>query len=260
MPAAETFDRAALDNDPGAYPAANDLAILLGKNGDLAGAEELLEHAIRARPDYALGWFNLGVIHSQMGPLHLLQSQGAFSRAIALDDAFRNAERRLTMDTRVYRTGLDLSKPLPGNWSFTSNQPFSPTVSAGLLAVLLAAVGLARRQSQEGSAWSDQALDGLARASTRIPLISRTRPWAWAFLATAVVFLIPILIYHRDYAPPPWSSLQRGSSCSSRRPSEPVSPRPGYEAIGLSTEPGPLAPRSASQRRWSACLGRLCRC
>ncbi|HXZ72610.1 MAG TPA: hypothetical protein VEH31_17310, partial [Streptosporangiaceae bacterium] len=107
------YDSAALASDSGAYPAANDLGVELARQHHDAAAASALRKAVGARPDYALGWFNLGVLYAQMGSAHLLASQGAFGQALTLNAALRQRDRRLTIDANVYRTGLDLSKPLP---------------------------------------------------------------------------------------------------------------------------------------------------
>jgi hypothetical protein len=41
-------------------PAANDLGVQLARNGELNAATIAFRKAVGARPDYALGWFNLG--------------------------------------------------------------------------------------------------------------------------------------------------------------------------------------------------------
>jgi cellulose synthase operon protein C len=56
------YDSSALASDSGAYPAANDLGVELARQHHDAAAAEALRKAVGARPDYALGWFNLGVL------------------------------------------------------------------------------------------------------------------------------------------------------------------------------------------------------
>ena len=145
-----------------------------------------------ARADYALAWFNLGVLYDRMGPGHVLASQGALARAFALDSSLRERKRQLTIDARVYRSGLDLSKPLPPRWSFAGVQRLTPAASAGLLAVLIVAVGLARGAAQGGSreiatSW----LEPVSARFQRLPGIGRVRSPAWAVGATVIVFLLP---------------------------------------------------------------------
>ncbi|MBM2618657.1 tetratricopeptide repeat protein [Actinoplanes sp. LDG1-06] len=179
--AAARFDTAALASDPGAYPAANDLGVALTHLGRRDEAVTALRRAVGARPGYALGWFNLGVVHGQMGPAHFLQSQGALARAFALDEKLRDAPRRPATDTATYTTSLDLSKPLPPRWSLAGLPALSPAPAAGLLAVLVLALMLARTAGAPGHA--QQWLESLgARADRRLP-----HP-AWAVATTALIF------------------------------------------------------------------------
>ena len=50
---------------------------------------------------------------------------------------------RLTIDASVYRTALDLSKPLPPRWSISQLQQPVPAAAAGLLAIVVLGLGLA---------------------------------------------------------------------------------------------------------------------
>jgi len=190
--AAIQYDSAALESDGGAYPAANDLGVELARQHRDAAAASALRKAVGARPDYALGWFNLGVLYAQMGPAHLLASQGALGKAFALDPDLRGRERRLTIDANVYRTGLDLSKPLPPNWSFAQAQRGSPAGAVGLFAAALLALGLARARGSAAKDVADRWLEPVTRALDRVPVIRRLRPPAWAVAATVAAFLLPL--------------------------------------------------------------------
>ena len=92
--------------DPTAFPAANNLGVDLAAAGKLNEATTALRQAVGSRPDYAIGWFNLGVLYSKRGPVYLLPSQGALARAAALDPELANAHPGLIVDEHVYRTGL----------------------------------------------------------------------------------------------------------------------------------------------------------
>jgi tetratricopeptide (TPR) repeat protein len=192
--AAIGFDRAALAADPTAYPAANDLGVLLARRGDDQGAVDALRRAVGANRRYALGWFNLGVVLGGMGPLHFAAAQGALARAIALDASLRDRKRELTIDERTYRTGLDISKPLPRGWSFAASQRNAPARTAGFAAVLLLALGLGRTfvSSGNGRAAAEKWLDPLARSTLRIRALPGTWPLAVGVVATVVVFAWPL--------------------------------------------------------------------
>jgi cellulose synthase operon protein C len=183
-------DRQALENDPGAFPAANDLGVELARLGQRAAAERAFRAAVGARPDYALGWFNLGVLESGRGPGRLLAAQDAFARAYALDPALRVGRPVLTIDGAVYRTGLDLSKPLPPSWSLRQLNRPAPAVSLGLLALVSAGLGLARATTRQGSALAERWLEPLTRRLDSVPLLRRLRHPAWALGATVVTFLV----------------------------------------------------------------------
>lgn len=107
---AARYDRQVMASDPGAFPAANDLGIELTRDHHDGAAVTALRQAVGASPAYALGWFNLGIIESRLGPSHLLTSQGAVAAAYSLDPALTDRRPDLTIDATVYRTALDLSK------------------------------------------------------------------------------------------------------------------------------------------------------
>jgi len=185
------LNRATLRADPTTYPAANDLGVLLARRGDDEAAVAALRRAVGANPRYALAWFNLGVVFAGMGPLRLVQSQGALARAFTLDGALRDRKRVLTMDERTYRTGLDLSKPLPPEWSFAGSQPTAAARTAGLVGILLLVLGLARRLAADGGA-------GRAAVEKWLEPVARLRwlrgPWPalLGVLATLLVFAWPL--------------------------------------------------------------------
>jgi tetratricopeptide (TPR) repeat protein len=195
---AARYDAATLTSDPGAFPAANDLGAELARLHRNHEAVTALRRAVGARPDYALGWFNLGVVYSRMGPAKVLESQGALARAFELDPALRDRRRALTIDAQVYRTGLDLSKPLPPGWSFAQLQKRALVPSAGLLAVLVLGLGLARvagsgTRTELAQGW----LESAAQRLERFPLVNRLRtPW-WALAVTVLVFALPVVLHAR---------------------------------------------------------------
>jgi hypothetical protein len=65
-------------------------------------------------PDHFERWFNLGVVESKLGPSRLPAAQGAFAIAYSLNPALKDRRPDMTIDAKVYRTALDLSKPLWG--------------------------------------------------------------------------------------------------------------------------------------------------
>jgi cellulose synthase operon protein C len=192
------YDAAALVSDRGAFPAANDLGVELARLHRNDEAVTALRRAVGARPDYALGWFNLGIVYSRMGPATVLASQGALARAFELDPALRDRQHVLTIDAQTYRTGLDLSKPLPPGWSLAQLQRRALVPSAGLLAVLLLGLGLARvagsgTRTELAQGW----LESAAQRLERLPLMHRLHnPW-WALAVTVLVFALPVVLHAR---------------------------------------------------------------
>jgi len=188
------YNRAALAADATAFPAANDLGVLLARAGRDDEAVVALRRAVGAEPSYALGWFNLGVVLAGMGPAHLLSSQGALARAFALDSGLRDREREPTIDAKTYRTGLDVSRPLPPEWSFAASQRQAPAKTVGLAALLMAAFALSRALAARGSgrALAETWLSPLDRATGRLGFLRRLAHPAVAIAATLLVFLAPL--------------------------------------------------------------------
>ena len=130
--AAEAY-RAALAADPTSYVSANNLAVLLAQDGHRADAAAVLEDALAVAPDYAIGWHNLGVVQAPTSR-DLLASQGALATAASLDRDLRGRDD-LIVDTEIYRSGLDVSKPLPPDWTYAASA--SGTTSRLTLSVIL---------------------------------------------------------------------------------------------------------------------------
>ena len=190
---AAQYDRDALDSDPGAFPAANDLGVELTREHQDGAAADALRQAVGASPDYALGWFNLGVVESQLGPSHLLAAQGAFARAYSLDPALQDRRHEMTIDASVYRTALDLSKPLPPRWSISQLQQPIPAAAAGLLAIVILGLGLARATGHGGSVLAAQWLDPLTDRLQSAPVLRSLHHPGWSLAATAASFLLAYL-------------------------------------------------------------------
>lgn len=187
------YNRAALASDPGAFPAANDLGVELLRSHQDAAAAAVLRQAVGASSSYALGWFNLGVVESQQGVTHFAAAQGAFAMAYSLDPALQTRQHQATIDGSVYRTALDLSKPLPPNWSIAQLPQPVPAAAAGLLAIGLLALGLAKATGHGGSALAAQWLDPLSDRLQTAPVLRRLHHPGWSVTATAASFLFAYL-------------------------------------------------------------------
>jgi len=182
---------------PSQFSAWNDLGAIEHLRGRSGRAIIDFRRAIGANPRYALGWFNLGVVLEGEGPQAAFSSQGAFGRAIKLDSQTANRKHEVTLDPNVYITDLDLSKPLPAKWSFSTTDSHSPAVKLGLVLLLLAALQACRAVATSQSTTSSAAqwtLEGLERLGRRIPGARAFTSARIAYAATAAIFLVPLAI------------------------------------------------------------------
>jgi len=99
----------------------------------------------------------------------------------------------MTIDASVYRTALDLSKPLPPRWSIAQLQQQAPAAAAGLLAVVMLAFGLARASGHGGGTLAAQWIDPLSDRLRSAPLLRRLHHPGWALVATALSFMFAYL-------------------------------------------------------------------
>ena len=186
--------RAALDTDPTLFPTWNDLGVLLARQGRLTDAADAFRRAVGIRPEYALGWFNLGVALDRMGLRHALASEGAFGRAFREDPELRDRKATFVADDATYFTTLDLSKPLPAKWEFSSTQERTPVAAAGLALALLFGLQFGRSALSPGiggdaKRWLELGLDALKR----LPRAFTSTAAGVAVAATVAVFLLPVL-------------------------------------------------------------------
>lgn len=184
---------AAFRNDPGAFSAANDLGVDLAALGRRADAETALRASVAANPSFALGWFNLGVLLSQNGAL--VPSQGALGRAFRLDPSLQEGQRVLTADVEVYRTSLDLSKPIPPGWTLGNIRQREPVAAAGLLLLMMAAIAAARNVTPPGGPDAERWLEGISERVVRQPALARMQHPIIGVAATMATFILPLLIW-----------------------------------------------------------------
>lgn len=186
--------RAALARDPTEYPVANNIGVLLLDRGDTAAAVNALRRSVGANPSYALGWFNLGVALGRRGPTRVFAAQGSLARARTLDPGLGSRAPQPILDNTVYITHLDLSKPIPPTWTFARSQSRAPVAAAGLSAILLLVVGLARSLSGRVSSVvkPEQWLPLIARVSKRMPRGRWLEGPALALVATVACLLWPL--------------------------------------------------------------------
>ncbi len=190
--AAVADNRAALARDPTEFPVANNLGVLLLQQGRPGPAADALRRAVGANRDYAPGWFNLAIALRRLGPGHVLSAEGSLARADMLDSTLASRRPRPFFDNALYASHLDLSKPLPPKWTFAASQSHAPAAAAGLSAILVAMIGLARSLAGRTAKSGVEKWLGLVDdVAERIPWANVLRAPALAVVATAAYLLWP---------------------------------------------------------------------
>jgi tetratricopeptide (TPR) repeat protein len=185
--------RTSLALDPTEFPVANNLGVLLMERGDNAAAAAALRRSVGANRDYATGWFNLGVALERMGLLHLAASEGSLARARQLDPKLASRGPVPLFDNVTYQSHLDLSKPLPAHWSFASSQTHASVAAAGLSAILVIALGLARSLGARATpAGAQKWFDVIAALDKNAPSVAILRAPALGVTATVAFLLWPL--------------------------------------------------------------------
>ncbi len=187
--------RRAVAADPAAFNAWNDLGVVLARAGRLDDAVDAFQRALGVRDDYATAWFNLGVAHSRRGIVHALASQGAFGRAFSADGGLRDRERSFIAEDAVYFTNLDLSKPLPPQWSYAGTRQRAPVAAAGIVLLVLLGLRLGRALLARGFGGNiaGRFIEPVAGLFTRFSRLPVHTPWLVAVLATVAVFAVGLL-------------------------------------------------------------------
>ena len=120
------YHREALDRDP--VPSRPRTTSVSSRPGKARTAERRTALRQRSAPVRVtrLGWFNLGLAESRLEPSGLLASQARSPRPTHLTRRCGTGQHEMTIDASVYRTALDLSKPLPPGWSISQLQQPAP--------------------------------------------------------------------------------------------------------------------------------------
>lgn len=129
--------------DPSQATAHNNMGALLANAGNTDAARKQFIAAVRVQPGYGGAWFNLGLsLSGSTDPLSFLQSQGAFAHAAKSNSDFRGVDLEWFSDRQVYDPGLDLSRPLPKDWTAGAQRlPVTWSLAAIVTAVVTLAVG-----------------------------------------------------------------------------------------------------------------------
>jgi len=194
LAAAERAYAASLASDPTIFPSANDLGVIRARQGRLEEAVKAFRRSIGAAPSYATAWFNLGLTLGRLGPAHLVESQGAFGRAFALDSGLRSHARELIFDADPFFTTLDLSKPLPPDWQYATSTKRAPVaVAAFVILLLLLRAGRALAMELLSGKAQEQALTRGGRGLARLSWLGRGLTPLIALAVTIGVVLWPLL-------------------------------------------------------------------
>lgn len=156
--AQETYARAT-EKDPSLFTASNNEAILLAGDGKLDEARARLQASLSANPGYAKAWANLAMVELARGtPDGYLRAVGAQAIATGLDLGLRGVGYGWQVELGVYDTGIDLSRPLPPEWSFAkAASPVMPGLT--FVMVLLVMLRLAQTFASESvSGWVSEKL------------------------------------------------------------------------------------------------------
>jgi cellulose synthase operon protein C len=184
--------RVSLARDPSEFPAANNLGVLLMQEGHDGAAVTALR-SVGADRDFATGWFNLGVALERLGPLHVAASEGSLARARTLDSKLASRGPVPLFDNTTYISHLDLSKPLPANWTFASSQTHASVAAAGFSVILVIVFGLARSLSARATPGGAQKwFDVIDAFDKKVPNIPMLQAPAVGIAATAAFLLWPL--------------------------------------------------------------------
>ncbi|MCW2758182.1 MAG: hypothetical protein JWO46_1928 [Nocardioidaceae bacterium] len=174
--------------DPSAYVSANNLAVLVAQQGHRSQAIGLLEKAVAAAPSYAVGWHNLGVLREPASH-SLLASQGALARAARLDRGLRGQDG-LQVDTTIYSSGLDVSRPLSPDWKYADTATRNPrALTWGVLALLLLRILWVLGLDKVTGWLSEKVLTASEKKSGR-----RLTRWFWTRLSGPVAVVASVAV------------------------------------------------------------------
>lgn len=183
----------ALAEDESSYVSANNLAVLLAERGEEQKAEDLLEQAVAVAPSYALAWHNLGVVRSRADTLaSFLSAQGALARAASIDRSLKGDQAKLRVDEKIYDSGVDISRPVPADWTYaqSATEPsrrFALTMLVLVLIRVLWALGLDRF-----GGWITRKV--VASRPSQAPRLSwfwRRTTVAWPLAVTTLLLAVP---------------------------------------------------------------------
>ena len=146
--AAQEGLQATVAADPSLYPAANDLGVLQAQTGDLGAARRGFRSALSTRPDYALGWWNLGVLELRSGLTDFRSGHASLARAVSLDPSLAESPLEYRTDEAVYRITFDSVEEVSHQWTVGRTYAVAAVVLGGV--GLLTALGRLSRSFLAG--------------------------------------------------------------------------------------------------------------
>ena len=195
--AIESYQRA-LALDTTLYSTWNNLGVLLYQQGRQEEARSAFEQAVNVKPDYAKGWFNLGVVESESaGIAHFLRSQGALGKAAMVDGTFRDLDRVVSFDEEIYDSGIDLSRPIPEDWQLAQTARSRPSlIGLGLILVVVLRIAWALGADWLTGRGIERAVNVEAHKHRKLRGILASRPsalWTTTVTLAALLFLAGVV-------------------------------------------------------------------
>ena len=188
----------ALESDSTSYVSANNLGVLLAERQEFGAARSAFAQAVEAAPDYSIAWHNLGVLTAKSNA-SLIDAYSHMGLAGREDAELRGADAVLMVDTHVYDTGFDVSKPVPPDWQYGSSSSDGTRAFVWTMALL----ALAR------AAWS-LGLDELVnRLLARGEAEMLGRLPRWGVVPAAVALAVSVFVLS-------WPALTWSSSWAER--------------------------------------------
>ena len=176
----------------------NNLGVLLYQQGRREEARSAFEQAVNVKPDYAKGWFNLGVAESESaGIAHFLRSQGALGKAAMVDGTFRDLDRVVSFDEEIYDSGIDLSRPIPEDWQLAQTARSRPSlIGLGLILVVVLRIAWALGADWLTGRGIERAVNVEAHKHRKLRGILASRPsalWTTTVTLAALLFLAGVV-------------------------------------------------------------------
>ncbi len=202
----------AVESDHTLYPVLNDLGVANAPT-DPEAAHQYFSNAVAANPEYALGWWNLGVLEMQKGPGGILRGQAYLARAFALDKSLVTEPLKFKTDESIYRVEITGDGNNGAAWTFGTASSLAAT-TFGLFGFVLVIIGTTKEvfkdkviamlmdRTETTRSWAKRNL---------LPSYNRFRSQPWS---TSVLFIATIAVMLFATALPAWRG-ERDAALSS---------------------------------------------